>query len=164
VLFKNGLNKQCKEVEFWVLFILSSFYYFCQKETGMEMKSRRIFLRVITIGIASFFVFIWNKLTLNQIDLIQQKDRILPFNKNKQVSFFENYIVVNQNETTTVLSSHCTHLGCKINKIENGRLACPCHGSEYDLEGNVLKGPAYKNLKILPSKISPDGTIIEIQV
>ena len=129
----------------------------------MEIKSRRTFLKILTVGIASFFVFIWNKLTLNQIDIIQQKERILPFNKNKQVDFFENYIVVKQNETTTVLSSHCTHLGCKINKTENGRLVCPCHGSEYDLEGKVLKGPAYKNLQILPSKISEDGTHIEIE-
>lgn len=121
-------------------------------------------MKVITVGIASFFVFIWNKLTLNQMDLIQQKERILPFNKNKQVSFFENYIVVNQNETTTVLSSHCTHLGCKINKMENGMLVCPCHGSEYNLEGKVIKGPSYKNLEKLPSKISSDGTHIEIEI
>ena len=164
MLFKNGLNKQCNEVEFGCYLYIHHFITFAKKEYGMKMKSRRTFLRITTIGIASFFVFIWNILTLNQLNLIQQKDRILPFNKNKQVSFSENYIVVNQNETTTVLSSHCTHLGCKINKIENGRLACPCHGSEYDLEGNVLKGPAYKHLKILPSKISSDGTLIEIQV
>jgi len=130
----------------------------------METKSRRTFLKVITVGIASFFVFVWNKLTINQIDLINQKERILPFNKNRQISFFENYIVVHQNDTITVLSSHCTHLGCKINKIENGRLICPCHGSEYDLEGKVIKGPAYKNLEVLPSKISSDGTNIEVQV
>lgn len=130
----------------------------------MVTNSRRIFLKVIAVGIASFFIFIWNKLTQNQIYLIQQKERVLPFNKNKPVSFFENYIVVNQNETTTVLSSHCTHLGCKINKMENGKLACPCHGSEYDLGGKVLKGPAYKNLEVLPSKISTDGTHIEIEV
>ena len=72
----------------------------------MEIKNRRTFLKVITVGIASFFVFIWNKLTLNQIEIVDQKERLLPFNKNKQVSFFKNYIVVNQNETTTVLSSH----------------------------------------------------------
>jgi len=129
----------------------------------MVIKSRRTFLKVVTLGIASFFVFIWNKLTLNQIDIIQQKERILPFNKNKQVDFFENYIVVQLNEKITVLSSHCTHLGCKINKTENGRLVCPCHGSEYDLEGKVLKGPAYKNLEKLNSKISEDGTHIEIE-
>ena len=128
----------------------------------MEKKNRRAFFKVIIVGIASFFVFIWNKLTLNQIELNQKKERVLPLNKNRQVSFFENYIIVNHNEKTTVLSSHCTHLGCKINKIENGRLACPCHGSEYDLEGNVLKGPAYRNLEKVPSQISSDGTHIEI--
>jgi len=130
----------------------------------MEIKNRRTFLKVVAVGITSFFVFIWNKFSLNQMDVIQQMDRVLPFNKNKQLDFFENYIVVNQNETTTVLSSHCTHLGCKINKTENGRLVCPCHGSEYDLEGKVLKGPAYKNLERLPSKISEDGTHIEIEI
>jgi len=130
----------------------------------MEKRSRRIFLKVLIAGIASFFLFVWNKLTNYQIDLINQKERNLPFNKNKQVSFFENYIVVNQNETTTVLSSHCTHLGCKIMKVENGRLKCPCHGSEYDLEGKVKKGPAYKNLEILKAKISSDGRHIEIEV
>lgn len=128
----------------------------------MGIKNRRIFLKVISVGIASFFVFIWNKFTLAQIELVRQKEKILPFNKNKQLSFFENYIVVNQNETTTVLSSHCTHLGCKINKVEKGRLACPCHGSEYDLDGNVLKGPAFKNLEKISWKISNDGTNIEI--
>jgi len=120
-------------------------------------------LKVITVGIASFFVFIWNKLTLNQIEIVEKKERLLPFNKNKQVSFFENYIVVHQDETTQVLSSHCTHLGCKINNLENGRLVCPCHGSEYDLEGKVLKGPAFKNLDKIHSKISSDGAHIEIE-
>ena len=42
------------------------------------------------------------------------------------------------------------------------RLVCPCHGSEYDLDGNVVKGPAWKNLEIIPSKITSDGTHIEI--
>ena len=130
----------------------------------MEKRSRRIFLKVVIAGVASFFLFVWNKLTLTQIDLINQKERNLPFNKNKQVSFFENYIVVNHNETTTVLSSHCTHLGCKIKKVENGRLKCPCHGSEYDLEGKVIKGPAFKSLEVLPAKVSSDGTYIEIEV
>ena len=87
---------------------------------------------------------------------------MVPFNKNKTVSFVENFIVINKNETTTVLSAHCTHLGCIINQVENDRLICPCHGSAYDLNGNVIKGPAYKNLEIVPSEISSDGSQIEI--
>ena len=40
------------------------------------------------------------------------------------------------------LSMQCTHEGCPVNRPVNGVIVCPCHGSEYDLEGRVLKGPA----------------------
>ncbi len=126
------------------------------------MKSRRTFLKTGMIGIASFFVFVWNKLTLNYIESSSKKQVNFPMPQNKLVSFFNDYIVIRQNNNTRVLSSHCTHLGCKINKTENDLLICPCHGSEYDLSGKVVKGPAYKNLDEVPFKISSDGAQIEI--
>ena len=126
------------------------------------MKSRRTFLRIGVVGIVSFFAFAWNKLTLNHIALHEKKTLSVPFPKNESVSFINEYIVINQNNDTRVLTAHCTHLGCKINKTENGRLVCPCHGSEYDFNGNVIKGPAYKNLNKIPFKISQDETQLEI--
>ncbi|MBJ6798750.1 QcrA and Rieske domain-containing protein [Geomonas propionica] len=39
----------------------------------------------------------------------------------------------------------CTHLGCTVNVTPTG-LVCPCHGSEFDREGRVLKGPADRAL------------------
>jgi Rieske Fe-S protein len=36
----------------------------------------------------------------------------------------------------------CTHEGCPVNPPVNGIIACPCHGSRYDLNGRVLHGPA----------------------
>lgn len=126
------------------------------------MNDRRTFLKIAITGIVAFFVFIWNKLTLNHIEVTQQKRSVVPFNKNKEVTFADRYIIVNQNNSTTVFSAHCTHLGCKIDKWENDRLVCPCHGSEYDLQGGVIKGPAYKNLKVMPSQISDDGKNIII--
>lgn len=129
----------------------------------MTNSSRRTFLQISLAGIVGLFVFIWNKLTVTHIDSEKHKKHIFPFNQNKKVSFAGSYIIVNNSEKTTVLSAHCTHLGCIINQTENDRLVCPCHGSEYDLNGNVLKGPAYKNLEVLPSKIISDGTQIEIE-
>jgi cytochrome b6-f complex iron-sulfur subunit len=35
----------------------------------------------------------------------------------------------------------CTHKGCEIIKRRDF-MECPCHGSEFDLDGNVIKGPA----------------------
>lgn len=128
----------------------------------MGFGNRRTFLKILLAGIASFFILIWNKLTLSHLEILNKKESFLPLNKNKQVTFYKNYIVINLNETTTVFSAHCTHLGCRINNMENGKIVCPCHGSEYDLEGKVIKGPAYKNLEIIPLHITPDGKNIEI--
>lgn len=41
------------------------------------------------------------------------------------------------------LSLMCTHEGCPVNSTPvNGILRCPCHGSQFNLEGHVLQGPA----------------------
>ena len=41
----------------------------------------------------------------------------------------------------------CTHRGCELN-VGGGIYSCPCHGSEFSVEGNVLEGPANQELKI----------------
>jgi cytochrome b6-f complex iron-sulfur subunit len=128
----------------------------------MGKVGRRSFLRLAMAGVIALFVLIWDRLILDHLELKQQKTRILPFNNNKTVSFDGNYLVVNHDEKTTVFSAHCTHLGCLINKKEGNRLVCPCHGSEYNLDGKVVKGPAWKSLEIIPSKITSDGNNIEI--
>lgn len=43
-------------------------------------------------------------------------------------------------EMQAVLST-CSHSGCEVKKLRT-KFECPCHGSEYDLQGNVLRGPA----------------------
>jgi len=129
----------------------------------MNVRSRRTVLKIFTLGAISFFVIIWNKLTLSHMKVLKAEKSLILFNKNKSITFFDDFIIVNQSDSITVLSSHCKHLGCKINKIENNRMVCPCHGSEFDLSGKVLKGPAYKNLDNVPFKISTDGTQLEIE-
>ncbi len=40
------------------------------------------------------------------------------------------------------LSMQCTHMGCPVGAPVRGIITCPCHGSQYDLEGRVRRGPA----------------------
>ena len=40
------------------------------------------------------------------------------------------------------LSMQCTHEGCPVRAPVKGVVTCPCHGSQYDLEGRVHRGPA----------------------
>lgn len=56
------------------------------------------------------------------------------------------------------LSPICTHLGCTV-EIQGARLECPCHGSTYDREGRVLRGPAERALRSFPVRTRPDGTL-----
>jgi nitrite reductase/ring-hydroxylating ferredoxin subunit len=57
------------------------------------------------------------------------------------------------------LSLVCTHLGCTVTVTEDD-LACPCHGSRFDRQGKVLKGPADRSLERL--KVEVRGERIEV--
>jgi glycine/D-amino acid oxidase-like deaminating enzyme/nitrite reductase/ring-hydroxylating ferredoxin subunit len=46
------------------------------------------------------------------------------------------------------VSATCTHLGCTIaHDPERGCWQCPCHGSRFALDGEVLQGPATRPLE-----------------
>ena len=53
----------------------------------------------------------------------------------------------------------CTHLGCIPTRTNDGWL-CPCHGSEYDNSGRVMRGPAPKNLLVPPYKFVASDKIV----
>lgn len=57
------------------------------------------------------------------------------------------WIVLNSDGTLTAFSPLCTHLGCAYEwAAQQRRFSCPCHGSTFDLTGNVISGPAPRPL------------------
>jgi cytochrome b6-f complex iron-sulfur subunit len=64
-----------------------------------------------------------------------------------ELLFEEMKTIVRRHSETEIaaISLVCTHLGCTVSRIETGFL-CPCHGSQYDGDGNVVGGPAPKTL------------------
>ena len=57
------------------------------------------------------------------------------------------------------LSLRCTHLGCTL-EDEEDFFSCPCHGSVFDQDGEVLKGPAEEKLPSLRVEINEEGNLI----
>ena len=57
------------------------------------------------------------------------------------------------------VSAICTHLGCVIEKSDEG-FQCPCHGSCYNDLGEVLSGAATKDLPWFELKKDVDGQIV----
>jgi Rieske Fe-S protein len=57
-------------------------------------------------------------------------------------------------------SAVCTHAGCSVAKIANGTIDCPCHGSKFNLDGTVAKGPASRPLESKPISVQDDSIIL----
>jgi Rieske Fe-S protein len=48
------------------------------------------------------------------------------------------------------VSSSCTHRGCVVTAFDGSAIVCPCHGSEFTLDGTVTKEPANSDLLTYP--------------
>jgi len=59
------------------------------------------------------------------------------------------------------MSSVCTHLGCITQwKPESNQIACPCHGSKFERDGNVEAGPAPRPLPHFAVRLAADGGLV----
>jgi Rieske Fe-S protein len=115
----------------------------------MELISRKAFIRSLVGITGSFFAYLFYK-SLRINDNIISSNNVQTVIKNdfqEGFSFVDNLIVVRKNQKIEIFSDKCTHLGCKINKFVGDELVCSCHGSKFSDNGQVITGPAKKNLK-----------------
>lgn len=56
-------------------------------------------------------------------------------------------LIVRQSATQyAAISMQCTHMGCTIGSPISGIMTCPCHGAQFDMQGDVVRGPAARPL------------------
>jgi cytochrome b6-f complex iron-sulfur subunit len=67
-------------------------------------------------------------------------------------------VIFNKDGQIFAKSLVCSHLGCTVAQSATG-FDCPCHGSRYDENGNVLAGPAQKPLTNFRVEILEDNTL-----
>ncbi len=71
-----------------------------------------------------------------------------------------NVAVFRDEQGLYAISRVCTHLGCIIKPTPEG-FACPCHGSRFDRDGLVTKGPAPRPLQWLEVKLQSGALYVD---
>ncbi|MFK5854884.1 MAG: Rieske (2Fe-2S) protein [Bacteroidota bacterium] len=125
-----------------------------------KKQNRRYFLKSVIAAFAIGTVALWDKMIVTQKKIDTRRTISLLLETNKRISFQDNFIVINNDDKITVLSSRCTHLGCKINEAVDNKLLCPCHGSTFDLKGNATKGPANRPLEMMKFEFDKSANTI----
>ena len=66
---------------------------------------------------------------------------------------FAGYAAKDAAGKVSVFAVNCSHLGCSVAyNADVKRFQCPCHGSQFDIDGQVVHGPAIYALSHLDWK------------
>ncbi|HAZ50069.1 MAG TPA: cytochrome b6-f complex iron-sulfur subunit [Cyanobacteria bacterium UBA11369] len=72
------------------------------------------------------------------------------------------YVVVGEDKSIADygINAVCTHLGCVVPwNIAENKFKCPCHGSQYDSTGKVVRGPAPLSLALVHANVEDDKVV-----
>jgi cytochrome b6-f complex iron-sulfur subunit len=80
------------------------------------------------------------------------------------VKVSDELMLIRNSETTFLaVRTICAHKGCDV-ELEGDKFVCPCHGSEYTIEGKVTQGPAKKDLKTFETIFDSDKGTVTIKL
>ena len=146
------------------------------KEKKSEVEpNRRSFLNILWIilggvALAEFVAVVFaflrprkSKARGDNTDLIVTAGAVERFTPNSVTAFVRGkfYLARLADGGFLALSRTCTHLGCAVPWVEKEmKFACPCHGSTFDITGNLLEAPAPRALDIY--SITIENKIIKV--
>jgi arsenite oxidase small subunit len=78
---------------------------------------------------------------------------------------YPNILMKKSDGTVVALSMLCTHVCCQCgyDNVAN-EIYCPCHGSLFDQNGNVLRGPAVSPLPSVELRIDSSGNVFPVKL
>ncbi len=124
-------------------------------------RSRRRFIKLIVL-VGTSGVLLWRFLVPRSKtqgrELLEMKQEDIPL-RGALVYKQARVVVIRSEQEIYALSLVCPHLGCTVN-VTPDQLVCPCHGSAFDREGNVLKGPSPKPLRRLEVQERGDKLVV----
>ncbi len=139
-------------------------------EEEEERPARRDFFTQIGAGACAAVAVASGIVTLDYLEPKVLFEPATTFVAGSPLDFSDGVVRFNQDKKAYVigapagvyaLSAVCTHLGCIARfKSDERVIACPCHGSRFDLEGNVVHGPAPRPLPWLDVSEDASGNLV----
>lgn len=68
-------------------------------------------------------------------------------------------VLIHTSQGLQAFSLICPHLGCVVEADAQG-FTCPCHGSAFDPQGRLRRGPAGQDLRRLKLEETPEGIVL----
>jgi cytochrome b6-f complex iron-sulfur subunit len=129
---------------------------------------RRVVLTLGTTGLAAGSLGLLAALTRSVVpDVLYEAPRRFPIGRPEEyppdsVTLLADHrvFVFRTPEGFHAISAVCTHLGCNVNHEEGRGFVCPCHGSTYDEDGRVTRGPAAWPLPRYAMSLSRRGELV----
>jgi cytochrome b6-f complex iron-sulfur subunit len=80
-------------------------------------------------------------------------------------SGYPNILIKRSDGTVYAMSMLCTHVCCQCEYVgQSNEIFCPCHGSVFDLNGTVLRGPAPIPLPTVELNVDTSGNIYPVKM
>ena len=97
--------------------------------------------RFLMLFIILFFIFLYFYRPTSQINKFEPSITVVADKKEE--------LIIKENNITKKVNKKCTHNGCLVKyDKDKGKLICPCHASEFTLNGKVIRGPATTDLSV----------------
>jgi cytochrome b6-f complex iron-sulfur subunit len=142
-----------------------------ESEPGAAPLSRRYFLEIVGAGALGVVAAGSAVLTAQYLSPNVLHEPPLKFHAGSVQDFSpdsvtlivdqKSYVVRAKEGYLYAMSAVCTHLGCITGwKSDEAVIACPCHGSRFDRQGNVIGGPAPRQLPRYLISLEDRGELI----
>ena len=143
-----------------------------KEESGKDgLLNRRFFLESVGLGAISFTTLGSMILSGQYLSPNVVREPPMKFKAGSPEDYPPGSVTLNKEQKVYIvrakegyfyaLSAVCTHLGCITNwKQEEGIVACPCHGSKFDIDGRKIDGPAPRPLQRFAIAMDDRGHLV----
>jgi cytochrome b6-f complex iron-sulfur subunit len=124
--------------------------YFCRLSGRMKKLGRKEFIALLPLVGGVVVVWLWDRGLKRNKQLHEKRLRVRYSSSEGPYIVKDQVIFTKTDDRVRAFDSRCTHLSCRLNLYPDGRILCPCHGSEFNSRGQVIRGPAKRSLAELP--------------